>query len=100
MRRTPALWSLALLIATALSAARPPSPRPRPPARKPAGERRAPLDREARPGDNPFRQRRAATLRLVSDAPRPIGALDRDAVDALSRDGLVAIVDGLVALPS
>ena len=63
------------------------------------GRRYEPLRKQGR-FEGSFRQRRAATLRLVSDAPRPVGALDRDAVDALSRDGLVAIVDGLVALPN
>jgi A/G-specific adenine glycosylase len=63
------------------------------------GRRYEPLRKQGR-FDGSFRQRRAATLRLVSDAPRPVDALDRDAVDALSRDGLVAIVDGLVALPN
>ncbi len=47
-----------------------------------------------------FRQRRAETLRLVSDEPRSLGVLDGDAVRSLERDGLVVVVDGLVALPS
>jgi A/G-specific adenine glycosylase len=63
------------------------------------GRRYEPLRKQGR-FEGSFRQRRAATLRLVSDAPQPVGVLDRDAVDALSRDGLVAIVDGLVALPN
>jgi A/G-specific adenine glycosylase len=46
-----------------------------------------------------FRQRRSATLRLVSEQPRPVTALDPEAVAALSRDGLVAVAEGLVALP-
>jgi A/G-specific adenine glycosylase len=46
-----------------------------------------------------FRQRRAATLRLVSSEPRPLAELDREAVVALERDGLVRVADGLAALP-
>jgi len=46
-----------------------------------------------------FRQRRSATLRLVSEQPRPVATLDREAVAALVRDGLVAVAGGLVALP-
>lgn len=47
-----------------------------------------------------FRQRRAATLRVVADAPRPLGELDDEAVRSLERDGLVVVEDGLVALPT
>ena len=36
-----------------------------------------------------FRQRRAAVLRLVAEAPRRLEELDAEAVGALSRDGLV-----------
>jgi A/G-specific adenine glycosylase len=46
-----------------------------------------------------FRQRRAATLRLVSAKPRRVDELDREAVGALERDGLVAVTRGLAALP-
>jgi A/G-specific adenine glycosylase len=46
-----------------------------------------------------FRQRRAATLRLVSAEPRRVDELDREAVRALVRDGLVAVSRGLAALP-
>jgi A/G-specific adenine glycosylase len=46
-----------------------------------------------------FRQRRASTLRLVSDAPLPLPQLDREAVDALAADGLVVVNDGTAALP-
>ena len=45
-----------------------------------------------------FRQRRAATLRLVAGAPHELGALDDEAVRSLERDGLVVVEDGLVAL--
>jgi A/G-specific adenine glycosylase len=46
-----------------------------------------------------FRQRRAATLRLVADAERPVDDLDADAVESLARDGLVLVTDGTVSLP-
>jgi A/G-specific adenine glycosylase len=47
-----------------------------------------------------FRQRRAATLRLVADSERPLDGLDQEAVRALERDGLVVVEAGVVALPS
>ena len=47
-----------------------------------------------------FRQRRAALLRLVSAGPQPVVGLDADAVESLSRDGLVVVEHGLVALPA
>ena len=47
-----------------------------------------------------FRQRRAATLRLVAAAEGPPEELDREAVNALAKDGLVVILaDGSVSLP-
>jgi A/G-specific adenine glycosylase len=46
-----------------------------------------------------FRQRRAATLRLVAEHARPLDELDAAAVAALRRDALVVVADGLVALP-
>jgi A/G-specific adenine glycosylase len=46
-----------------------------------------------------FRQRRAATLRLVADAERAVVDLDKDAVESLQRDGLVLVTDGTVSLP-
>ena len=46
-----------------------------------------------------FRQRRAATLRLVAERPRALEELDDEAVRSLARDGLVVIAEGLVALP-
>jgi A/G-specific adenine glycosylase len=63
------------------------------------GTRDAPARKQGR-FEGSFRQRRAETLRLVSDGPRSLGLLDRDAVRALERDGLVVVEDGLVALPS
>ena len=47
-----------------------------------------------------FRQRRAATLRLVAGTPHELSALDDEAVRSLQRDGLVVVQEGLVALPS
>jgi A/G-specific adenine glycosylase len=46
-----------------------------------------------------FRQRRARTLRVVSVTAQPLALLDVEAVDALARDGLVTVSDGLVHLP-
>jgi A/G-specific adenine glycosylase len=62
------------------------------------GRRYEPLRKQSR-FEGSFRQRRAATLRLVSAEPRPVGELDREAVVALERDGLVRIADGLAGLP-
>jgi A/G-specific adenine glycosylase len=62
------------------------------------GRRYEPLRRQSR-FEGSFRQRRAATLRLVSAEPRPLAQLDREAVLALERDGLVSVADGLAALP-
>jgi len=47
-----------------------------------------------------FRQRRAATLRLVAVSARSAADLDSDAVAALERDGLVTVEAGLVSLPA
>ena len=47
-----------------------------------------------------FRQRRANTLRLVTDVSRPLAELDAEAVAALERDGLVRVEQGTVALPA
>jgi A/G-specific adenine glycosylase len=58
-----------------------------------------PLRRQP-PFEGSFRQRRAATLRLVSERPRPLSTLDADAVRALERDGLVATAEGVVRLPA
>ena len=63
------------------------------------GRRYEPLRRQSR-FEGSFRQRRAAALRLVAAAPRPLDELDADAVESLRRDGLVAVANGLVALPA
>jgi A/G-specific adenine glycosylase len=47
-----------------------------------------------------FRQRRAAALRLVADAERPLAELDEEAVSSLARDGLVRVIAGTVSLPA
>jgi A/G-specific adenine glycosylase len=62
------------------------------------GKRYEPLRRQSR-FEGSFRQRRARTLRLVAEGARPLVGLDRDAVEALRRDELVAVVNGTVALP-
>lgn len=63
------------------------------------GRRYEPLRKQSR-FEGSFRQRRAALLRHVAEAPRPLAALDREAVDSLLRDGLVVIEADLVALPA
>jgi len=62
------------------------------------GRRYEPLRRQSR-FEGSFRQRRAAALRLVASSPRRLADLDAEAVDSLSRDGLVSVSDGVVALP-
>ena len=47
-----------------------------------------------------FRQRRAALLRHVAEGARPLGALDREVLDSLVRDGLVVVEADLAALPT
>jgi A/G-specific adenine glycosylase len=63
------------------------------------GRRYEPLRRQSR-FEGSFRQRRAQTLRLVADSPRPLAALDAEAVRSLERDELVLVEDELVSLPS
>jgi A/G-specific adenine glycosylase len=62
------------------------------------GQTYEPLRKQG-PFEGSFRQRRAATLRLVADAERPAAELDPDAVESLARDGLVLVSDGTVSLP-
>ena len=62
------------------------------------GRRYEPLRRQGR-FEGSFRQQRAALLRLVAEAPRPLAELDAEAVAALERDGLVRVDGELVALP-
>jgi A/G-specific adenine glycosylase len=62
------------------------------------GQRYAPLRKQGR-FEGSFRQLRAQTLRLVAERARPAAELNREAVAALARDGLVRLDDGLVRLP-
>jgi len=63
------------------------------------GTREEPLRKQSR-FEGSFRQRRAATLRLVAAAAAARDDLDGEAVDALARDGLVVLLaDGRVSLP-
>jgi A/G-specific adenine glycosylase len=62
------------------------------------GQRFEPVRKQG-PFEGSFRQRRARTLRLVADGPRPIDELDQEAVRSLRGDGLVSVQDGLARLP-
>ncbi len=63
------------------------------------GTRDEPARKQSR-FEGSFRQRRATTLRLVAASPMPGDGLDREAVKALAKDGLVVVLgDGTVALP-
>jgi len=63
------------------------------------GLRFEPLRKQS-PFEGSFRQRRAQTLRLVAECPRPLASLDAEAVQALERDELVRVEDELVRLPA
>jgi A/G-specific adenine glycosylase len=63
------------------------------------GKRYEPLRRQP-PFEGSFRQRRAATLRLVAVEERPLAELDSEAVESLRADGLVAVAAGRVSLPA
>jgi A/G-specific adenine glycosylase len=54
------------------------------------GRRYEPARKQSR-FEGSFRQRRAHTLRLVTEKPRRVTRLDREAVEALRRDGLVEV---------
>ncbi len=57
-------------------------------------------DRKQSRFEGSFRQRRAATLRIVAIATAARESLDREAVDSLLKDGLVVLLpDGWVSLP-
>jgi A/G-specific adenine glycosylase len=62
------------------------------------GQRFEPLRKQS-PFEGSFRQRRARTLRLVSESACTFDELDGEAVGALTRDGLVELKDGVVRLP-
>ena len=63
------------------------------------GKRFEPLRKQG-PFEGSFRQRRAATLRLVAVRPRAPDELDREALAALVSDGLVEIDAGAARLPA
>jgi A/G-specific adenine glycosylase len=63
------------------------------------GTRDEPLRKQSR-FEGSFRQRRAATLRLVSERPRRAASLDDAVVRALERDGLVVVKRGIARLPA
>ena len=63
------------------------------------GSRYEPLRRQGS-FEGSFRQRRAATLRLVAEGDRPVVELDPEVVASLARDGLVAVAEGSVSLPA
>ena len=56
--------------------------------------------RKQGPFEGSFRQRRAATLRVVADGPSVLDRLDDEAVRSLERDGLVVVTGRLVSLPA
>jgi A/G-specific adenine glycosylase len=62
------------------------------------GRRYEPVRKQSR-FEGSFRQRRAETLRLVAERPRPSADLDPVVVAALRRDGLVSDSGTLVTLP-
>jgi A/G-specific adenine glycosylase len=63
------------------------------------GRRYEPLRKQS-PFEGSFRQRRAQTLRLVTEGERPLQELDGDAVESLARDGLVHVEADVVGLPT
>ena len=65
----------------------------------PSRGRRYEPARRQEPFEGSFRQRRARVLRAVAARPRAAAELDSEAVAALERDGLVAVVEGSVTLP-
>jgi A/G-specific adenine glycosylase len=66
----------------------------------PARGRRFPPQRRQGPFQGSFRQRRARTLWLLAEGPRPVAELDADALASLAADGLVSVADGRASLPS
>jgi A/G-specific adenine glycosylase len=63
------------------------------------GRRYAPLRKQGR-FEGSFRQRRARTLRLLAEGPVSLSDLDGEAVEALRRDGFLAVDRDLVQLAS
>lgn len=66
----------------------------------PSRGRRYPPLRKQSGFEGSFRQRRGRTLRLVAERPRQLTELDRQAVNALVRDGLVQVEGEIAALPA
>jgi A/G-specific adenine glycosylase len=62
------------------------------------GSRYEPARKQSR-FEGSFRQRRALTLRLVTEGECSAGELDAEAVASLAADGLVSLRAGVVALP-
>src|SRR6187551_3350533 len=62
------------------------------------GRRYEPLRKQS-PFEGSFRQKRARALRLVAAGPQPKDSLEPQVIDALERDGLVELREGLVSLP-
>jgi A/G-specific adenine glycosylase len=65
----------------------------------PSRGRRYEPERKQSAFEGSFRQRRAATLRLVAASTRPVAELDSEAVASLARDGLVELDGETVSLP-
>jgi A/G-specific adenine glycosylase len=63
------------------------------------GTRDEPRRRQG-PFEGSFRQRRARTLRLVTERSRRLVECDDEAVRSLERDGLVVVEAGVVSLPA
>jgi A/G-specific adenine glycosylase len=61
------------------------------------GRRYEPARRQSR-FEGSFRQRRAATLRLVAERPRSTNELDAEVVEALAKDGLLSVEGSRVTL--
>ena len=66
----------------------------------PSRGRRYPPLRKQSAFEGSFRQRRAETLRIVARRRRRLAGLDEEAVIALAKDGLVAVDNGEVRLPT
>jgi A/G-specific adenine glycosylase len=62
------------------------------------GVRDVPLRKQSR-FEGSFRQRRAKALWRIAADPQPVGTLELDVIEALARDGLVVVRDGLIDLP-
>jgi adenine-specific DNA glycosylase len=62
------------------------------------GSRFEPLRKQG-PFEGSFRQKRAAALRRLSEAPQQVDELDGAAIEALVRDGLAEVEAGIARLP-